>query len=125
MPRGRPRKYPKQEDAEVWSTDATTKIVEFVDNSVPRGPYTLWCCDGDTAWGFRDFDTLDDALAFPGRSLDFIIMKPVQYRVIEEGSNPPPKYDKREVPQGTDDDYFDLGGPTDPDNPDSGKARYI
>lgn len=112
---GRPRNAVEKFD------DAIDKLTDLGPR--PRGPYTLWC-NYESGWQFKDFERLDDALNYAGRPTEFIIMKPVQYRVVEEGTATPQSFRRAEVPQPGEEE-LEIGPPTDPDNPDSGNARYL
>ena len=86
----------------------------------PKGPYTVWV-DGDYGWKPNDFPTLQEALEWEGKGANrFVITKPVQYRVQEIGAS------ARFTPlHSVVDDVDELNAPPDPNNPDSGRARYV
>lgn len=94
----------------------------MADASKPQGPYTVWVDYGSEGWNPTDFDSLQTALEWDRSGCSrYVITKPVQYRVQEISE---PRAPLRALPPGL--DAEDLSGPpADPDNPDSGKARYV
>lgn len=109
MPRG---KANQPEGAEVHRDKPQDK---------PQGPYTVWIDYGYEGWKPTDFDTLQAALEWDRNGCSrFVISKPVRYMVQEVGEG---IIARRNLSLAEPEAL--SGPPDDPDNPDSGRARYV
>lgn len=136
--RGRPRKSGVKVDNSIpaWVGETFIPPEHVTDevvfpppepDPIAAGPYTVWYWDdralSGARWWWRDFDSLQEAIDWPHKGSRYVITKPVKYEVREVAESNIVPFVPRKAK--SEDPAEELSGPSDPDNPDSGPARYV